>query len=123
MDGGLFVHESWHDVTPNIRRRILLAVVRDVLVLLALAPSPVLAELIVRTVEPELALTGEPVSITYRLEDAEGNLLSALSGIRLVVTVDESAVFGATERKQHRCGWSRPAPRYTLRRKRMSWPT
>lgn len=37
MDGGFFVHKSWHDVTPNIRRRILSAVVRDVLVLLSLA--------------------------------------------------------------------------------------
>ena len=34
-----------------------------------------------------------------------------------------SAVSDATERKRHRCGWTRPAPRFTLTRKRMSWPT
>jgi hypothetical protein len=51
----------------------------------------------IRPVSPPFALPGEPVSVTYRLEDrASGRLLDELTGARVTLTLDGSAVFGTT---------------------------
>jgi hypothetical protein len=53
-------------------------------------------DLRIDAVHPAIALTGDPVAVTYRLEDRDGVFLEDLVGVRTTVTLSGSALFGAT---------------------------
>lgn len=49
----------------------------------------------VRLVAPDLALAGQPVPVTFRLEDHFGNLLTGIPGVLVTLSLDSTALFGS----------------------------
>lgn len=50
--------------------------------------------LVVKPAGPFFGVTGTPLEVTYRLEHVDGTLLDPLQGVRMTLTLGDSAVFG-----------------------------